>query len=235
MQEPSQVARYIEEHPRLPPGASERVAGYGVMGLPFRSGHVLGLRRWAASSVGPGFTSVWHRDPKGSWTFYESVDPAVACTRFFGAGVEHVRVGPIALEWEGQRRLQVRTRDNLGVDWTLQLGSTVVTRAMSVLGSAIPTAVWRWRPMLSVMGRLAGPALGAGEVRLTGMTSNGQLFDANPLQIWYVTDSRAVVDGEELGPIGPLPDQAHLADFYFPQRGIFAVGRMYVTPLTKAS
>jgi hypothetical protein len=53
------------------------------------------------------------------------------------------------------------------------------------------------------------------------------------LQIWYVTDSSAVVDGEEIGPIGPLPEQARMADFYFPQRGIFAVGRMYMARVVK--
>ena len=231
MKEPAQVARYVEEFPRLPPGADERVSGYGVMGLPFRSGHVLGLRRWNASSVGPGFTSIWRRDPDGQWTFYESVDPDIACTRYFGAAVERVRVGPISLDWEDQRRLRVRTLEEPGVDWTLQFGATWITRTMSVVGSAIPASMWRWRPILSAMGRVAGPALGVGKVQLTGLTSNGQHFDANPLQIWYVTDSSAVVDGQEIGPIGPLPDQAHMADFYFPQRGIFAVGRMYMAPV----
>jgi hypothetical protein len=38
------------------------------------------------------------------------------------------------------------------------------------------------------------------------------------------------VEGENLGPTGPLAEQAHMADFYFPQRGIFAVGRVFVTP-----
>ena len=59
----------------------------------------------------------------------------------------------------------------------------------------------------------------------------GQLFDANPLRIWYVTTSHAVVEGEDFGPIGPLPEQARMADFYFPQRGIFAIGRVFVSPL----
>ncbi|HZT66950.1 MAG TPA: hypothetical protein VFA11_14270 [Acidimicrobiales bacterium] len=66
-------------------------------------------------------------------------------------------------------------------------------------------------------------------MRLTGLTSNDQHFDANPLRIWYVTDSQASV-GRDLGPVGPLSEQAHMADFYFPQRGIFAVGRVFVTP-----
>jgi hypothetical protein len=36
------------------------------MGLPFASGHILGLRRWTASSVGDRFTSIWQRDPTGA-------------------------------------------------------------------------------------------------------------------------------------------------------------------------
>ena len=58
----------------------------------------------------------------------------------------------------------------------------------------------------------------------------GNTSNANPLRIWYVIGSHAVVEGQELGPIGAFPEQAHLADFYFPQRGIFAVGRVFVTP-----
>jgi hypothetical protein len=204
------------------------------MGLPFQSGHLLGLRRWTASSVGEAFTSIWHRSPEGRWTFYESAPCEVACSRYFGAAVERQRVGPIQLEWEGPHRLRIRTADD-GVDWTVEIGSTPITRMMSAVGSSLPTATWRWSPVLRAMGQVAGWALGVGTVRLTGMTSNGQHFDANPLRIWYVTGSRAVVEGTELGPIGPLPEQAHIADFFFPQRGIFAVGRVFVTPAVSPS
>jgi hypothetical protein len=227
--EPAYFARQREQNPELPGGSGERVSGYGVMGLPFQSGHVLGLRRWTASSVGEAFTSIWHRDPGGRWTFYESAPCEVACTRYFGAAVERQRVGAISLEWETPYRLHIRTADG-AVDWTVDIGFTAVTRLMSAVGSSLPDATWRWSPVLRAMGHLAGWALGVGTVRLTGLTSNGQHFDANPLRIWYVTGSRAVVDGEELGPIGALPQQAHMADFYFPQRGIFAVGRVFVTP-----
>lgn len=100
----------------------------------------------------------------------------------------------------------------------------------SVVGSALPLPAWRSRPVLAGMGRVAGWALRVGTVKLTGMASNGQRFDANPLHVWYVTDSHAVVDGQSLRPIGPLAEQAHVSDFYIPQRGIFAVGRVFVTP-----
>ena len=232
MRPPAHFARQVEEHPVLPRGAGERVSGYGVMGLPFVSGHVLGLRRWTASSVGDGFTSIWHRDPLGNWTFYESVDSAVGCTRYFGAEVGRVELGPIDIDWETSNRLHVRT-PGAKVDWTIETGSTLVTRLMSAIGAITPMAVWRSRTVLTAMGAIAGRTLGAGKVQLTGETSNAQHFEANPRRIWYVTASHAVVEGADLGQPGPLTEQAHMADFYFPQRGILAVGRVFVTNLTE--
>ena len=58
MVEPRNMAEATVSHPSLPPGREERFSGYGVMGLPFRSGHVLGLRRFTASSIGSGYSSV---------------------------------------------------------------------------------------------------------------------------------------------------------------------------------
>lgn len=230
MKAPAQFAEAVEGRPVLPPGDCERVSGYGVMGLPFASGHVLGLRRWTASSVGDRFTSIWHRDPAGRWTFYESTACEVACTRYFGADVERVREGPIDLQWEGPNLLRVQTSDG-SVDWEIAIGATAATRMMSTMSSVIPRAAWRSQPVLRAMGAIAGRVLGVGTVQLTGTTSNRQHFDANPLRIWYVTASRAVIEGEDLGLIGPLAEQAHMADFYFPQRGMFAVGRVFISPL----
>jgi len=31
-----------------------------------------------------------------------------------------------------------------------------------------------------------------------------------------------------------LAEQAHMADFYFPQRGMFAVGRVFISPLNRS-
>jgi len=230
MKAPAQYAQGLEEHPVLPEGDCERVSGYGVMGLPFSSGHVLGLRRWTASSVGDRFTSIWHRDPAGSWTFYESAPCQVACSRYFGADVEHFVEVPISLEWEAPNRLLVRTDDG-AVDWAIEMGGNAATRIMSAASSMLPMGAWRSHPVLTAMGEMAGRALGVGKVQLTGTTSNDQHFDANPLRIWYVTESTAVIGGEDLGPIGALDEQAHMADFYFPQRGMFAVGRVFISPL----
>jgi hypothetical protein len=77
------------------------------------------------------------------------------------------------------------------------------------------------------MSRVAGVALRAGRVQLTGLTPNGQRFVANPLTMWVARRSRATVGGDDLGEMGPAPEQAHLRDFALPQRGMFVVGRVF--------
>ncbi len=117
MRQPAEYGDEIEREPTLPAVPGERFSGYGVMGLPFRSGHILGLRRFSASSIGPGYRSVWHRAPSGRWTFYQDQPAELACTRYFGAAVEEVREGPIEIGWDGAAQLGgQRRRRRAGVD-----------------------------------------------------------------------------------------------------------------------
>jgi hypothetical protein len=187
---------------------------------------VLGLRRWTASSVGEQFTSVWHREPDGRWHFYESAQPEFACSRWFGHGVEESVVIPIDVTWDGPTQLHV-TADGR-VDWSVTLASSPMTRAMTAMGAAMPLAAWRSTPMLKAMGAVASATLGVGKVSMTGMTANGLPFDANPLRIWRVVDTAASINGADVGPPAPLAEQARLGDFWIPQQGIFAMGRVFV-------
>jgi hypothetical protein len=228
MREPAELVEDLERHSKLPPGSGERFSGYGIMGLPFRSGHVLGLRRFPASSIGPGYRSVWHRDPGGRWTFYQDQPAELACTRYFGAEVDEVRQGPIRIEWTGPRRFEVHAGGG-DLEWITELESTNVTRLLNAAGAVLPERAWRSPAVLAAMSRVAGVALGAGRVRLAGLAPNGQRFVANPVTMWLATASRASVGNTELGEAGPLPEQAHLRDFAIPQRGVFVIGRAVFT------
>lgn len=73
---------------------------------------------------------------------------------------------------------------------------------------------------------MAGVALGAGRLNLTGETPNGHRFVSHPRHLWLIAASRAVVSGEDLGLLGPLDVQASLGDVQIPQRGIFALTRV---------
>ena len=96
---------------------------------------------------------------------------------------------------------------------------------MSAIGSHLHTVAWTSRRTLATMSRIVGPLLGVGKIRLTGNLPNGQEFRIAPKRVWAVADSTAVVQGEDLGPVGPHPVQGNLADFQLPQRGICVVAQ----------
>ena len=91
-------------------------------------------------------------------------------------------------------------------------------------GRPCPNGPGPARPVLAGMGRVAGPLLGTGEMRLTGTAPNGQGFRVAPRQIWAVRRSQAVLDGADLGTVAPLATQSRLADFRLPQRGLCVIG-----------
>lgn len=221
--EPRAIAQSITESPVLPRGQDETIAGYGVMGLPFASGHVLALRVIPAAAIGDGYRSVWHRDPAGAWRFYTTAPPELSCPRYFGAAAsaEPTRC-EIDVDWPSATSLRVRIEGTL--DWQVDVAPTAGTRLMSAMGSLMPQWVWTNAPMLSLMSAMAGPILRVGKVRLRGKVPSAQRFTVAPVRVWSVTGSRAALDGVDLGEPAPLPEQAHLADFWLPQRGILAAG-----------
>jgi hypothetical protein len=231
MTEPRELADDAERDAPLPAGEDERFQGYGVMGLPFLSGDLLAMRRWPASSIGPPYTSVWHRDPDGSWTFWHDVDADQGCARYFGEDVDETRTARITLDWTGPLSLHVEVHDDdTPVDWSMDMAGTAVTRVLNSAGAVMPDGWWRNDRVLSLMGRVAGGALRAGPVRMQGHASNGQHFQANPKVMWVIPESHAEVGGRELGPLGPAPTPGRLGDFRIPQRGVFVMGRAFFEP-----
>jgi hypothetical protein len=227
--EPREHALRVEESPSLPSGDEERFNGYGVMGLTFSSGHVLAMRRFTATSIGPAYRSVWHRDPNGLWTFYADVEPLQSCSRFFGSAIARAVQGPIDISWPGPQRMTVRI-DAAALEWECELAPTIATRALNAMARAMPDALWRNGSVLSMMAAIAGPALGAGKLGMHGAVPNGQQFIANPMVVWTIPWSEARIARESFGPVGPLAEQAQLGDFWIPQRGLFAMGRAFFEP-----
>ena len=230
MEEPKMLVDRLEQDLSLPASDSERFSGYGVMGLPFASGHVLALRRFPASSVGPGYTSIWHRNPDGRWTFYQDVQPQQACPRYFGRAIVEVLVREIAITWLGARSFTVTMGDEISLHWQVSLTATPATRLMNTLSSALPEVLWHNPTFLRGVGGAASLVLRAGHIGLTGQAPNGQSFAANPRRIWSIGSSTATLRGQDLGSIGPLQSQARLGDFWIPQRGIFAIGGAIFEP-----
>jgi hypothetical protein len=230
MLDPRREAQGAEACPSLPSGTEERFSGYGVMGLTFRSGHVLGLRRFSASSIGQGYSSVWHRSPDGDWTFYQDVSPECACPRYFGPGLRRSLQRTIEIRWTGSHGFRVQVDGGRVLDWEVALAAPPAVRAMNVVAGAMPEAWWHSSPVLLAMGWAARVLLGTGRIGLTGLTPSGQRFMANPRIAWTISASAATLYGASLGDPAPLREQAHLGDFWIPQRGLFVIGRAFFEP-----
>jgi hypothetical protein len=83
----------------MAPGSRGTLLRLRRRGSAFRSGHVLALRRFTASSIGPGYSAIWLRSPQGAWSMWIDTEPMKACPRYFGSELERVIEAPIALSW----------------------------------------------------------------------------------------------------------------------------------------
>jgi hypothetical protein len=186
------------------------------------------MRRFTASSIGPAYTSVWHRDPDGRWSFWQDQPDEAACPRYFSKALAETRRVAVDLDWTGPASLRLAIPE-LDFLWTATMAPSPVTRAMNAVGSRLPDRLWTNRRFLSLMGPVAGAAMRAGRVGLQGKVPNGQSFVANPLKVWLIPETTATLAGADLGPPGALATQAQLGDFRIPQRGVFALGRTLFT------
>jgi hypothetical protein len=150
-------------------------SGYAVVALPFASGDLLALRRF------PGYTSVWHCDPSGRWTFYQ--DAPCGDREDFNSIV----LAPIEVEWTGPRSLSVRVDGAQTLRWDLSLAATPVTRFVNALSDFVPAL---WRAVVRFMAR-------AGKLNLYARTQ------AAPKYVWAVECSRAAIGDQEL--FAPFP------------------------------
>jgi hypothetical protein len=224
---PRAAAQAISENPQLPVGDDERFTGFGVMGMPFASGHYLALRDMVATSVGPAYRAVWHRDPSGRWTIHTTIAPELSCPRYFGSAESSVRVLGMELSWSDEFTLKVAIGDILS--WRIELDSTLATRMMTTMAGILPESAWNSNAVLAVMGPMAR-VLQSGRMRLRGATPNGPGFKAAPVKVWRVVGGNASFGGKDFGTPIPLHKQTRLGDFWLPQRGIFYVGQARFTP-----
>jgi hypothetical protein len=221
--------RYIHQDFALPAGVEERFHGYGIMGLTFDTGHILALRHFPSSSIGKGYSSVWHRRPDRSWDFYADVAPEIACTRYFSHAADNTYIDTIKIEWKNENRVSVEIK-RVNLFWESEFTSNWKTSLLNYFIPGIPISWWKNERFLNYLGMAAGKFLNAGKIGLHGIVPNQQRFIANPYRLWIIKKSFAVIDGENLGNINPLEKQEKLADFWIPQKGILAIGRTYFDP-----
>jgi hypothetical protein len=220
---PRDAVKAVLDNPVLPDGDDERFAGFGVMGLPFESGHYLALRQFPTASFAPAYLSVWHRDPAGNWTFYATTPAEQSCARYFSSATGNDAVQcDIDVTWISPWWFRVTIPGLL--EWSVHTTTTFGSRVLTRMAGWLPESAWTNRTMLHLIGRIAGVTLGAGDIRLSGAAPNGQHFMVAPRKVWTISASRAILGGTDLGSIGELAEQATLADFRPPQTGICVIG-----------
>lgn len=220
---PRDAATLVEGAPRLPPGDGDRFVGYGVLGVAFASGHVLAMRRMAASSIGPAFTSVWHRDGAGRWSFYVDAEPDQTCARYFGVSAEAVRDDGIRVAWHGPTSFSVRVPAP-GIAWAVHLAPSLGARALGALRRRLPAPLRRRPAVQRTMAAATGRLLGLRDLAVAGVAPNGDRFRLDAHRFWSVDASTARCRGEHLGPPVVLREAVRLGDFRVPAWGVFTVG-----------
>jgi hypothetical protein len=207
----------------------EWVEGFGVMAMPFTSGHVLVLRAFPRNTFAP-YKSVWHRTPDGTWRIFVDGAPLEqACPRYFGAASEENLSARVDLTWTGPMDLEV-TAEPPGLRWTMSLTEPAYLRALNAASSRLPEAAWRSSLVLRGMEAMASGLLGMGEMQLSGKVPSGHWATLTPRRMYFVRDAHAELAGLDLGsPVKAAPPPT-IGVTRLPSRPAFAVGRAFFRP-----
>jgi hypothetical protein len=212
-------ARTARQHD---PG-SHHFRGWIVTGSTFASGHVLAVRRFPASSLGPAFTAVSHRDPAGHWTFYSDVEPARSCSRFFDAAGSASLEDEIAVTWLGGHTVSISVL-RARISWALHFSASPGAQALGVLARALPSSLRRRRRVRTALARLLAAMLGPGELDLDGCTPSGHRFSMDLERFWLLDASVARINGRHLGPVVLARVQPRLGELRLPGSGVMLAG-----------
>jgi len=88
----------------------------------------------------------------------------------------------------------------------------------------VPLASRRRRSLIRAWEPLAR-TLGMGQLRLTGTTPSGHAVTLMPERMYFVDDSRAVLDGVDLGQPARLRENPVIGGVPLPARGVLASGQ----------
>lgn len=205
----------------------ERAIGYGVMVLPMSRGHLLGLRVFPRTDFG-GYVSVWHRDADGDWAQYVDLAPVEAgCPRVWGPALSHADAASIDVSWTGPDELEVRM-DRPELRWWLRFARTWPLAVLNAISARLPLATWRPRWLVATR-EVVARVLGLGPVSLSGQAPTEEHLTAALERLYWVEDSTATLDGEDLGRPVVLPACPRIGDWPLPRRGVLAVGEAHAT------
>src|SRR5262245_17118187 len=219
---PAAIAAALERGVRLPDGPGDRYAGYAVLDVRLASGDILALRRFPVTSVGTGYTSVWHRDVNREWTLFSDVAKPHGCSRYFADMFTRSVVAPIRIDWRSPRSLVVEVDGGGMLKWRLDLAPSAATAVFNAAAGYIPLP----RSILDF-------ALKAGRLRLVDRVPDGIRVQALPQAVWAVNASRARLCGRDLGCLHDVASSGRV-ELWRPRRSLFAAGAMVIDGMEMA-
>lgn len=217
----------IESHVSPSPWAGyEHYRGYGVMVLPFSSGHLLGLRVFPENDFAP-YRSVWHRTPAGDWSIYnDGPSLQTTCPRWWGPALRHTELAPIELTWTGPNELRVEMEaPRLG--WTMSMTAPPLLRLLNALSAALPLWTWKPAPLRRMRAWLARRFLGMGDLRFAFVTPSRQDAYIMAERIYFIESSEAAWEGQNLGHPVRLEANPTIGGIPLPIRPTFVIGQAH--------
>lgn len=205
----------------------EHVRGYGVLELPFSSGHLPGLRVWPQTDFLP-WVSVWHRTPDGDWSIY-SDGPSVetTCPRYWKPALQRAALANVDVTWTGPAELRVEM-DDPRLFWTMSIRAPPHLRGLNAVSASLPLWTWKPAPLRRVREWIADRLLGMGDVRLAFTSASGHEARIMPEQIFFVDESEAVLDGRSLGDPVRLETNPTIGGVPTPTRPVFVLGQAHM-------
>lgn len=109
------------------------------------------------------------------------------------------------------------------LEWTLTASTTRFLDVLNGISAVLPVASWRPRSLLRAR-ELVARALGMGRLQMSGQMPSGHTGTLMPQQMFFVDDSRASLDGVDLGRPVRLRDNPRIGEVPLPARGVLAIG-----------
>lgn len=205
----------------------EHVRGYAVLELPFSSGHLLGLRVWPQTDFTP-WVSVWHRTPGGAWSMYND-GPSIetTCPRYWRPTLERAELADVDVTWTGPNELRVEMAEP-ELEWTMSMTAPLTLRGLNAVSAALPLWTWKPAPLRHLRERVANHLLGMGDVRLSFTSPSGHQAVLMPEELFFVDESTAVLEGEQLGDPVHLKENPTIGGVPTPARPVFAFGQAHM-------
>lgn len=205
----------------------ELLRGYAVMALPFSSGYLLALRVWVQNDFAP-YRSVWIRSPEGVWRMINDGPLLEAtCPRYWGPAVPDARLGEVNLVWESPDELVVKM-DQPRFVWRMRMGCPPFLRVMNMLHGALPLWTWKFDPLVGIREWMACEILEMGDIQFSFRAPSGQQALILPREIYFIRESRASLDGKDLGRPVRLSHNPVIGGVRLPTRSVFATGQSFV-------